>query len=66
MKLTEQQRARLRHQLIMDDNPPWKVWSLSDADLIMINQKNDEYMQRCLAEALADNNPNRNKGVTNA
>ena len=47
----------------MDDNPPWKVWQLSDADLIMINQKNDEYMQRCLAEALADNNPNRNKGI---
>jgi hypothetical protein len=63
MMLTENERATLRHKLIMDDVKPWKVWQLSDADLIMINQKNDEYMQRALAEALADNNPNRNKGI---
>jgi hypothetical protein len=47
----------------MDDIKPHKVMSLTDEELIRINKANDEYNQRCLAEAMADNNPNRNKGV---
>ena len=41
--LTDTERAHLRHQLIMDDNKPWKVWQLSDTELIYINKINDEY-----------------------
>lgn len=44
--LTEQQRAQLRHQLIMDDNKPWKVWALSDIELITIAEANQRHMEK--------------------
>jgi hypothetical protein len=61
--LTIEERKQLQYNLIMDDIKPHKVMSLTDEELIRINKANDEYNQRCLAEAMADNNPNRNKGV---
>lgn len=52
--LTEQERATLRHQLIMDDCKPWKVWALSDEELIMITARNEQYMKEAIERAKND------------
>jgi len=57
--LTIEERKRLQYNLIMDDIKPHKVMSLSDDELIEINRKNDEYMQKLLSEPRDEN---RNKG----
>jgi hypothetical protein len=57
--LTIEERKRLQYNLIMDDIKPHRVMSLSDDELIEINRKNDEYMQKLLSEPRDEN---RNKG----
>jgi hypothetical protein len=59
MMLTIEERKRLQYNLIMDDIKPHRVMSLSDDELIEINRKNDEYMQKLLSEPRDEN---RNKG----
>jgi hypothetical protein len=57
--LTIEERKRLQYNLIMDDIKPHRVMSLSDDELIEINRKNDEYMQKLLSQPRDEN---RNKG----
>lgn len=41
--LTDEKRRQIRFNLLMDDNSPLKVMSLSDEELIKIDEANAKY-----------------------